>query len=93
MNRKPGSDAQPQTADVNSLAVERTKLANERTLLSYVRTGLYFMVAGFSLISLQVFNSLVPLGYVFTFSSFCIIAFGVYTYRQRKKLYRISAEK
>ena len=67
------------------LALQRTSLANERTLFSYIRTSLYLILAGFGLIKLEGFESLIWLGYTCFVLSVVIFFFGLYRYLNLKK--------
>ena len=62
------------------LAVDRTKLANQRTFLSIVRTGLYFIVMGLSIYSLELLEEIQNFTPVFFVIGLGVIILGVFFY-------------
>ncbi len=67
------------------LAVERTKLANQRTLLAMLRTGLYFLVMGITVISIEQLDPLHKFYWVFFLIGFCFISIGIVYYLKLNK--------
>jgi putative membrane protein len=59
------------------LAEDRTRMSNVRTLLSVVRTGLYFIVAGFTLLKVKSFQQYENLTPYLLISGFSIILYGI----------------
>jgi putative membrane protein len=67
------------------LAVERTKLANQRTLLAMVRTGLYFLVMGLSIVSIEQLDPLQKYYWIFFIMGIGFIASGIIYYLKLNK--------
>ena len=67
------------------LAVDRTRLANQRTLLSMIRTGLYFLVMGLSIISLEYLEELKKYSIVFFVLGLIVMVIGLVNYRRNEK--------
>ena len=67
------------------LAIERTKLANQRSLLAMIRTGLYFLVMGITIISIEQLDPLQDYYWVFFLFGFGFIAIGIIYYIKLNK--------
>lgn len=67
------------------LAVERTKLANQRTLLAMLRTGLYFLVMGITVISIDQLDPLQKYYWIFFLIGLAFIIIGVIYYIKLNK--------
>lgn len=69
------------------LAVDRTKLANQRTLLSMIRTGLYLIIMGLTVMSLEAIEELKQYAWIFFTLGGLVVLLGIYNYiRNDKKI-------
>lgn len=76
------------------LAVDRTRLANQRTLLSMIRTGLYFEVAGITLMTIDQFSGVQRLAPLLLIVGIVFIGFGFFNYvRMNKRIQKMYQSK
>ncbi len=73
---------------VNLLSIGRTVMANERTLLAFLRTSLTFLVVGIGFIKYLDHPLLYVGGWSFIVFSGILLIWGVWRYRQAKKVLR-----
>lgn len=67
------------------LAVDRTRLANQRTLLSMIRTGLYLVIMGLSVLSLETLEALKKFAPLFFLIGLAVIVLGAINYRKNDR--------
>jgi len=65
------------------LAIDRTKLANERTFLAYFRTAIGFVVAGMTIIKIDLFDQVKYIGEILIALGPIMLFVGLY---QRNKV-------
>ena len=67
------------------LAMERTTLANERTLFSYLKAGVYFVLAGFAFLKVELFEDMRWVSYSLFALSAIMIVYGLIRFGILKK--------
>lgn len=70
----------------NLLAIGRTIMANERTLLAFLRTSLGFFFGGIALIKYLKHPLIQVIGWVSIFLAPVFLVWGLYRYKQVKKV-------